>query len=483
MIKTLENVANSDTRKSEKEKEFNIIANRAFEFYEKLPFVQLDPLSKKRVDDAFLHVRDIITTGYKDLKSGIDVIEYRKYEDDETIEAIIDKELLVPKSVLDQYSSIRDEDFRRQAEIIEPLITDTVNLSSKDNLPIELQVDFEDTIAPEFDSDDDYDYEYDIDAKITEDLRVSEINEKKVKERFEDIFYANLGDKYYRPPEYQSDSDDDEDERQVYITYDTVLDTIYEEEEQDLEFSRKPSNYPYNVLTDENSIQPTSIENSNMAAPRMRPNFNVKLPEYKPAPKFEEEKKPKRKRPLGLRLYQEFLKLMRKYDPSLSRADITELWRTNKDAYTDMLMETVDLSGGNLLNPEHYFNAFRNIGGVMLGGSCCDMCEGGELGNKYYQMKHADTGFDRTSYDKVNNPYGIGKTHADELPRLPQVGSPLVENTLPATTTPTYSGSDIDMTDLSDPRAWGKTFENIASGVYGGLKDVYKILSPLSWIL
>ena len=113
----------------------------------------------------------------------------------------------------------------------------------------------------------------------------------------------------------------------------------------------------------------------------------------------------------------------------------------------------------------------------MLGGSCCDMCEGGELGNKYYQMKHADTGFDRTSYDKVNNPYGMGKTHADEQPRLP------LPSTTPATTTNSYSGSEIDMEDLSDPRAWSKTFENIGTGVYDGLKSVYKVLSPLSWIL
>jgi hypothetical protein len=60
MVKTLQNVANSDTRKSEKEKEFNVIADRAFEFYEKLPFVQLDPLSKKRIDDAFSHMLEIL---------------------------------------------------------------------------------------------------------------------------------------------------------------------------------------------------------------------------------------------------------------------------------------------------------------------------------------------------------------------------------------------------------------------------------------
>jgi hypothetical protein len=543
MIKTLQNVANSDIRKTEKEKEFNVIADRVFEFYEKLPFVQLDPLSRKRVDDAFDHITDIITNGYKDLKSGIDVVEYREYEDDDTVEAIIDNELLIPASVLDQYVSIREEENRRQEEAREPLVTDTVNLNSKDNLPVELQVDFEDADEEFSDDDDIYDLGYDeelpvrkvsykelekgviqdFNENIKQTLQEEERKQQLIKLRVEDIYmedlekrdkeiatqealkrirerkqlYARNAELYGEEREFtERDLDDiireveedyigdydldflpddpETDEEGVYITEDTMLAMLDEEEDQDLQYSRKPSNYPNNVLTDENSIQPTSIENTNMSAPRIsRPSAAPRLPTI--IEEDEEEKKPKRKRPLNLRLYQEFLKQMRKYDPSLSRADITALWRSNKDAYIDMLMETVDLSGGNLLNPEHYFNAFRNIGGVMLGGSCCEMCEGGVMGNKYYQMKHADTGFDRTSYDTVNNPYGIGKTHADAQPRLPQVSAP-------STTTPTYSGSDIDMTDLSDPRAWGKTFENIASGVYDGLKDVYKILSPLSWI-
>ena len=141
---------------------------------------------------------------------------------------------------------------------------------------------------------------------------------------------------------------------------------------------------------------------------------------------------------------------MRKNDPSLSRADITALWKTNKEAYIDMLMDVVDLSGGNLQDEEHYFNAFRNIGGVMLGGSCCD-CSGGAMsgpGNKYYQMAHPPQKFDRSVYDKVNNPYGVGKTHADEQPRLPKPSAPKPSKN--------YEDDYIDMEDLSDPRAWEK---------------------------
>lgn len=564
MVKTLENVANSSTRKSEKEKEFNVVADRAFEFYEKLPFIDLDALSKKRVDDSYEHVKDIIANGYQDLISGIDVVEYREYEDDDLITNAIDNQLLVPESVLDSYVDIREKANQDEEDARDPVITETINLNSKDNLPVELQVTtaYEDASDPEF-SEDEYDFDddetvYDLgyDEKIQSDLIEAEEKQQAIKERFEDLYYQQIDDLDIesekegklqkalekirdRKEEYEiqrkalSDTDSEatievgfteedldeildevnydfdnedyigeydldflpsDDEEEYVIDQDTMLAVLDEEEKNDLQFSRKPSNYPKNVLTDENSIQPTTIANTNASAPRIRKP--VRITELTPkvfdkngrklivtGPKSQQRTvtknipTEKRKRPLNLRLYQEFLKQMRKYDPSLSRADITALWRSNKDAYIDMLMESVDLSGGDLLNEEHYFNAFRNIGGVMLGGSFCDMCEGGVMGNTMYQMKHQEPAFDRSTYDKVNNPYGMGRTG----PRLPQVGSPLVDN-IPATTTPTYSGSDIDMEDLSDPRAWAKTFENIGTGVYEGLKDVYKILSPLSWL-
>ena len=563
MVKTLENVANSSTRKSEKEKEFNVVADRAFEFYEKLPFIDLDALSKKRVDDSYEHVKDIIANGYQDLISGIDVVEYREYEDDDLITNAIDNQLLIPESVLDSYVDIREKANQDEEDARDPVITESININSKDNLPVELQVNFEDASDPEF-SDDDFDDEetvYDLgwDEKIQSDLIEAEERQQAIKERFEDLYYQQIDELDIesekegklqkalekireRKEEYEiqrkalSDTDseatievvfteedldeildevnyDDDDyigeydldflpsddgEEEYVIDEDTMLEILDEEEKNDLQFSRKPSNYPKNVLTDENSIQPTTIANTNASAPRIRKPVRIteltpkvfdkngrKLIVTRPLSQSRTVTKniptEKRKRPLNLRLYTEFLKLMKKNNPELSREDITALWKSNKDAYIDMLMDVVDLSGGNLLNDEHYFNAFRNIGGVMLGGSCCDICEGGELGNKMYQMKHADTGFDRSVYDKKNNPYGMGKTHADVQPRLPQVGSPLVDN-IPATTTPTYSGSDIDMEDLSDPRAWAKTFENIGTGVYEGLKDVYKILSPLSWL-
>ena len=126
MIKTLETVANSNTRKSDKEKEFNMIADRAFSFYEKLPLIDLDPLSKKRVNDSFEHVKEIITTGYQSLISGTDVAEYREYEDDDLITSAIDNQLLIPESVLDTYVQIREAD--NQREELETTILVTQNM-------------------------------------------------------------------------------------------------------------------------------------------------------------------------------------------------------------------------------------------------------------------------------------------------------------------------------------------------------------------
>jgi hypothetical protein len=94
----------------------------------------------------------------------------------------------------------------------------------------------------------------------------------------------------YVTEDFLPDDPDDTDEEGVYITDDTMLAMIDEEEEADLQYSRKPSNYPNNVLTDENSIQPTSIENSNMSAPRIAPpdhygtelenQLELRLPKY-----------------------------------------------------------------------------------------------------------------------------------------------------------------------------------------------------------
>ena len=546
----LESVANSNMTKTFKQGEFNKIMDRAFEFNEKILTTlnkSLDPVSRKRAEDAFNHTQLAFTEGYKDLKSGHDVVEFDDYEDDQVIQSIIDGELIVPVDAIDQYQAIREEDARRQEEEREPPITQSVNLHSKDNLPVELQVEFEefsdvDEDALDFVYDDtatEYDLGYD--EKIQSDLLERERKAQEIKERFEDIYYEQIDamdresekegklqkaidkirdrkEQYARnariaddlssegtlPVGFDEDDldeildevnsnteyyDSDEEFRDIFGEYnfddDDVLEILDEKEDNTLQYERKPTLYPYNVLTDENSIQPPTLEQTAQLPRIVSKKTPKKITELSGQPSAPAVRttldipiKPKRKRPLNLRLYQEFLKLMRKNDPSLSRADITALWKTNKEAYIDMLMDVVDLSGGNLQNEEHYFNAFRNIGGVMLGGSCCD-CSGGAMsgpGNKYYRMAHPPQKFDRSVYDKVNNPYGVGKTHADEQPRLPTPSAP--------TRTPSknYEDDYIDMEDLSDPRAWGKTFENIAKGTYEGLKTVYKILSPLSWL-
>ena len=125
------------------------------------------------------------------------------------------------------------------------------------------------------------------------------------------------------------------------------------------------------------------------------------------------------------------------------------------------------------------------------------MCGGEHVmsgtGNTAYRLKHAIPAFDRAVYDTKNNPYGIGKTHADEPlsgPRLPQTytsSAPAESSERRKFKADPLSGrfvdeSGIDMTDLSDPRAWGKTFENIAKGTYEGVKSIYKLFSPATWL-
>ena len=59
---------------------------------------------------------------------------------------------------------------------------------------------------------------------------------------------------------------------------------------------------------------------------------------------------------------------MKKNSPELKRKDIDEIWKSNKETYIDMLMEVVEKFGGDLLNEDHYYNAFNNLGGMMMCG-------------------------------------------------------------------------------------------------------------------
>ena len=196
-----------------------------------------------------------------------------------------------------------------------------------------------------------------------------------------------------------------------------------------------------------------------------------------------------KKKPLNLKLYQIHNKLMKQYNPDYTRDDINKIWKKNKDIFIDMLIENVGKFGGDVLNNDHYSNVFENVGGILLHHS-----KGGSFGNKYYQASHPQKEFDRAEYDKKNNPYGIGKTHADKVPI--NIPLPKTENTFrgapqdkPAekfkpdwTKGEFVDDEGVDMTDLSSAKAWEKTFENIGTGVYKGLKTVASILSPLSWL-
>ena len=145
----------------------------------------------------------------------------------------------------------------------------------------------------------------------------------------------------------------------------------------------------------------------------------------KPAERKVTEVKPKRKIPLNLKLFQAFQRLMKKNSPELSRKDITDIWKTNKEAYIDMLMEIVEQNGGDLMNEDHYFNAFNNMGGMMCAG-----------GNIFDDAFHSFTGY--------------------EAPKEPR-----------------------RLDSLED---WGDTIADIGKATATGVFNVGKIFNPFSWI-
>ena len=171
----------------------------------------------------------------------------------------------------------------------------------------------------------------------------------------------------YLPPASEDYIDDDEELADLYdFPVERVLDgyinPLYEKVPS---ISNKINlDYPFNELNRKQLDIPTrsDIRELKKGGPRL---ITIEEDEEE---EVEVKPKPKRKRPLNLRLYQEFLKLMRKNDPSLTRAEITAIWKENKDVYIDMLMDVVDLSGGDMYNEDHYVNTFNNIGGMMCGG-------------------------------------------------------------------------------------------------------------------
>ena len=171
----------------------------------------------------------------------------------------------------------------------------------------------------------------------------------------------------YLPPASEDYIDDDEELADLYDfpverKLDGYINPLYEKVPS---ISNKINlDYPFNELNRNQLDIPTrsDIIELKKRGPRL---ITIEEDEEE---EVEVKPKPKRKRPLNLRLYQEFLKLMRKNDPSLTRAEITAIWKENKDVYIDMLMDVVDLSGGDMYNEDHYVNTFNNIGGMMCGG-------------------------------------------------------------------------------------------------------------------
>ena len=455
-----EKIANSNLAKSFKQQEFSKIMDAAFGFYEKVILSlknKVDILSFMRMEDSFKHVQDAFTEGYKNLRNGYDQVEFSDYEDDENIQRIIDDEILIDEHVLDRVSKMRDDLIEQERAVPIKPITENVKLSANnDILPEELQIDM---VPPEIEEQD---------PSPPPSPKPSLI-EKEFEEEFKKR--QREKDPDMSPPVYGDST---------------------------LQYSRKASLYPSNLLAEENSIQPTSIANTNMMAPRLAPARKPRLKinpksapsKRKPRLKINPKSAPEKKQSLNLRIYNKFHELMKK-NGATDRAVVDEIWFKNEDAYVEMLMDVVAKGGGDVHDKEHYYNAFSNLGELMCRGA--GMCGGEHVmsgpGNTAYRLKHATPAFDRAVYDTKNNPYGIGKTHSDAVPRLPKPSAPESgpESAPSKFKADPLSGrfvddDGIDMTDLSDPRAWGKTFENIAKGTYEGVKSIYKLFSPATWL-
>ena len=170
----------------------------------------------------------------------------------------------------------------------------------------------------------------------------------------------------------------------------------------------------------------------------------------------------------GLQKYQNYLKEMKNRGFNAKEAKLlyNAIYKPNIKAIRKGA-GIIHSYGGDLHNPNNWVEVLLNDGVKINGG---EMCGGDEFymsGDKQYKKEKRPMVFDRKPYDIKNNPPRTIKDILDD-------DKPSIENVA----TPTLIDSEIDMTDLSDPRAWGQTFKNLGEGIYSGVKTIFSPFLP-----
>jgi hypothetical protein len=304
----IESVANSDMMRRDKEDELNRIRDR-FTDYNNLLFTNRDNFTAEafqRKNKAYDYLIETFKLAMSSLKDGEQNLDLEDYGEEQNIERIIQDELAVEQSPL------HDPEYEYLPPAEEDYIDDDEELSELYYLPYEREGLLINPLYNSIPS---------ISQKVEIDYPYSELYDNVVEIDNNPFVESNFN-------------------RGISIKKNKPV-RISELTPEVFDLTTKEGKSKKGVIT-----KPQTQER--------------KVSEVKP--------KPKRKIPLNLRLYQAFQRLMKKNSPELSRKDIDEIWKSNKEAYIDMLMEIVEQNGGDLFNEEHYFNAFNNIGGMMCGG-------------------------------------------------------------------------------------------------------------------
>ena len=301
--KEIENVANDDMLRRDKEDELNRIRDR-FTDYNNLLFSNRDNFTAEafqRKNKAYDYLVETFKLAMNSLKDGEQNLDLEDYGEEQNIERIIQDELAVEQSPL------HDPEYQYLPPLAEDYIDDDEELAELYNFPYEREGL---VINPLYQS-------------------IPSISQKV----------------------------------EIDYPYNELYDNV-------IEIDNNPfieSNYNRGISIKKN--KPVRVSELTPEVKKTdKKTFIVTKPKTQERKVSEVKPKPKRKIPLNLKLYQAFQRLMKKNSPELSRKDIDDIWKTNKEAYIDMLMEIVEQNGGDLFNEEHYYNAFNNIGGMMCGG-------------------------------------------------------------------------------------------------------------------
>ena len=246
----------------------------------------------------------------------------------------------------------------------------------------------------------------------------------------------------------------------------------------------KASIYPQNQNLD---IQKPTIDNFPVINVAKKKIIKKKSSQANKECKNIESKNAKDNLNLGLRVYNYYLKVTRELNPKLSRKHIDEMWNENKDFVkdyiADILIEDVELCGGNIYDNKQLADSFdylTYVADAVRGGNCG--ADEYKSGDKCYKKQKRPEVFDRKPFDLKNNPTNSPVKRNPQDPVKPYIRfvEPVSRKKEKQPFIYDFLGlrKDDKERSLSNPQDWLDDLKDIGVGTYTGVKKILDLFNP-----